>query len=84
MKTMVGSITRLGRKTTRDEELEQACRALPKKLIYPLSYRSAKASGSMDFLSRSPVQAGTRDEVDYGGGASSERQTLIGFRYVRR
>jgi hypothetical protein len=58
---------------TRDEELEQSRRALPKNLIRPLPYRIAKASGSEDLLSRSPVHAGARDGVDYGGGASSER-----------
>jgi hypothetical protein len=73
MKTAVGCTARLGRKMTRDEELKQSCRALPKNLIGPLPYRIAKASGSGDQLSCSPVQAGARDEVDYGGGASSER-----------
>jgi hypothetical protein len=73
MKTAVGCTARLGWKTTRDEELEQSRRALPKNLIRPLSYRIAKASGSGDLLSRSPVHAGARDEVDYRGGASSER-----------
>jgi hypothetical protein len=73
MKTAVGCTARLGWKTTRDEELEQSCRALPKNLIRPLLYRIAKASGSGDLLSRSPVHAGARDEVDYGGGASNER-----------
>jgi hypothetical protein len=57
----------------RDEELEQSCRALPKNLIRPLPYRIAKASGSGDLLSHSPVHAGARDEVDYGGSTSSER-----------
>jgi hypothetical protein len=52
MKTAVGSTTRLGWKTTRDEELEQSRRALPKNLIRPLPYRIAKASGSGDLLSR--------------------------------
>jgi hypothetical protein len=73
MKTAVGSTSRLGWKTTRDEELEQLCRALPKNLIHPLPYRIAKVSGSGDLLSRAPVHADARDEVDYGGGASSER-----------
>jgi hypothetical protein len=73
MKTAVGCTARLGRKMTRDEELEQSHRALPKNLICPLPYKIANASGSGDLLSRSPVHAGARDEVDYGGGASSER-----------
>jgi hypothetical protein len=73
MKTAVGSTARLGWKTTRGEELEQSRRALPKNLIRPLPYRIAKTSGSGDLLSRSPVHAGARDEVDYEGGASSER-----------
>jgi hypothetical protein len=73
MKTAVGSTARLGWKTTRDEELEQSCRALPKNLIRPLPYRITKASGSGDLLSHSPVHARARDEVDYGGGASNER-----------
>jgi hypothetical protein len=73
MKTAVGSTARLGWKTTHDEELEQSCRALPKNLIRPLPYRIAKASGSGDLLSRSLVHTGTRDGVDYGGDASSER-----------
>jgi hypothetical protein len=73
MKTAVGCTARLGWKTTRDEELEQSHRALPKNLIRPLSYRIAKASSSGDLLSRSPVHTGARDEVDYGGGASSKR-----------
>jgi hypothetical protein len=38
-------------------------------------YKIAKASGSGDLLSRSPVHAGVSGEVDYGGGASSERRT---------
>jgi hypothetical protein len=62
-----------GISTTRDEELEQSRRALPKNLIRPLPYRIAKASGSGDLLSRSPVHVGARDGVDYGGDASSER-----------
>jgi hypothetical protein len=73
MKTVVGYTARLGGKMTHDEELEQSRRALPKDLIRPLLYRIAKASDSRDLLSRSPVHAGARDEVDYGGGASSER-----------
>jgi hypothetical protein len=73
MKMAVGSTARLGWKTTRDEELEQSRRALPKNLIRPLPYRIAKASGSGDLPSRSLMHAGARDEVDYGGGASSER-----------
>jgi hypothetical protein len=73
MKTVVGCTARLGRKTTRDEELEQSRRALLKNLIRPLLYRIARASDSGDLLSRSPVHAGARDGVDYGGGASSER-----------
>jgi hypothetical protein len=73
MKTAVGCTARLGRKTIRDEELEQSRRALPKNLIRSLPYRIAKASGSGDLLSRSPVHVGARDGVDYGGGASSER-----------
>jgi hypothetical protein len=66
MKTAVGCTARLERKTTRDEELEQSRRALPKNLIRPLPYMIVKASGS-------GVHAGARDGVDYGGGASSER-----------
>jgi hypothetical protein len=73
MKMAVGSTARLGWKMTRDEELKQSCRALPKNLIRPLPYRIAKASGSGDLLSRSPVHASARDGVDYGGSASSER-----------
>jgi hypothetical protein len=73
MKTAVGCTVRLGWKTTRDEELEQSRRALPKNLIRPLPYRIAKASGSGDLFSRSSVHAGAQNEVDYGGGASSER-----------
>jgi hypothetical protein len=79
MKTAVGSTAQLGWKTTLDEELEQSCRALPKNLIRPLPYRIANESGSGDLLSRLPVHAGARDEVDYGGGASSERQNLDWF-----
>jgi hypothetical protein len=73
MKTAVGCTARLGWKTTRDEELEQSRRALPKNLICPLPYRIANTSGSGDLLSRSPVHAGARDEIYYGGGASSKR-----------
>jgi hypothetical protein len=58
---------------THGEELEQLCRALPKILIHPLLYRIAKVSASGDLLSHSPMHADARDEVDYGGGASSER-----------
>jgi hypothetical protein len=75
MKTALGNTARLGWKTTRDEELERSRRALPKNVIHPLPYRIAKASGSGDLLSHSPVHADARDEVAYGGGASSERQT---------
>jgi hypothetical protein len=71
--TAVGCTVRLGWKTTCDEELEQSRRALPKNLICPLLYRIAKASGSGDLLSRSPVHAGAQDGVDYRGDASSER-----------
>jgi hypothetical protein len=55
MKTAVGSTARLGRKMAHDEELEQSRRALPKNLILPLPYRIAKASGSGDLLSLSPL-----------------------------
>jgi hypothetical protein len=75
MKTAIASTARLGRKMTHDEELEQSRRVLPKNLIRPLPYRITKASGSEDLLSRSSVHAGARDEIDYGNGASSERQT---------
>jgi hypothetical protein len=74
MKTAVGSTARLGWKTTRDEELEQSRRALPKNLICPLPYKITKTSGFGDQLSRPPVHAGARDEIDYDGGTSSERQ----------
>jgi hypothetical protein len=67
---------------TRDEEHEQSRRALPKNLNRSLLYRIAKASGSGDLLSHSPVHAGAWDEVDYGGGASSERQNLDWFQDV--
>jgi hypothetical protein len=73
MKTALGSTTRLGRKTSHDEELEQSRRALPKNLIRPLPYRITKASGSRDLLSHSPVHAGAWDGVDYRGDTSSER-----------
>jgi hypothetical protein len=73
MKTAVGSTARLGWKTTHDEELEQSRRALPKNLIRLLPYRIAKASDSGDLISRSPVHAGARDGVDYGGGATNKR-----------
>jgi hypothetical protein len=77
---VVGSTARLRRKTTCDKHLEQSRRALPKNLIRPLPYRIAKASGSGDLLSRSPVHVGARDEVDYGGSTSSERwQNLVWF-----
>ena len=57
---------------SRNEDLEQSRGALPKNLIRHLPYRIAKASGSGDLLSRSPVHAGGRDGVDYSGGASRE------------
>jgi hypothetical protein len=79
MKTTIGSTTRLGRKTTRDEEREQLRRAFPKIPIHPLPYRITKASDFGDLLSRSPVHADARDEVDYGGDASSERKNLDWF-----
>jgi hypothetical protein len=72
MKRAVGSTARLGWKMTHGEELKQSRRALPKNLIFPLPYRITKESGSGDLLSRSPMHAGARDGVDYGGGASSE------------
>jgi hypothetical protein len=79
MNTAVGSTARLRRKTAHAEELEQSRGALPKNLIPPLPYRIAKASGSGDLLSRSPVHVDARDGVDYRGGASSKRwQNLIG------
>jgi hypothetical protein len=65
--------------TTRDEELQQSRRALPKNIMCPLPYRIAKASGSEDLLSHLSVHAGARDEIDYGGGASHERQNLDWF-----
>jgi hypothetical protein len=71
MKMAIGNTARLGWKMTRDEELEQSRRALPKNLICPLPYRIAKASGFRDLLSCSSVHIGARDEVDYCGGASS-------------
>jgi hypothetical protein len=79
MKMAVGSTARLGWKMTCDEELEQSRGALPKNLIRPLPYRMAKTSGSGDLLSRSPVHNDARDEVEYGGGASVERENLDWF-----
>jgi hypothetical protein len=58
----IGSTARLGRKATRDEELEQSRRELPKNLIRPLLYRIAKVSGSRDLLSRLSVHASARLE----------------------
>ena len=58
--------------TSRDDDLEQSRGALPKNLIRPLPYKIAKASGSRDLLSRSPVHGGGPDGVGYNGGASSE------------
>ena len=72
MKTSRPRTRRSPRKTSRDEDLEQSRGVLPKNLIRPLPYRIAKASGSRDLLSRSPVHAGRRDGVGYSGGASSE------------
>jgi hypothetical protein len=60
MKTTVGNTAQLEWKTTRDEELEQSRRALPKNLICPLLYRITKVSGSGDMLSHLPVHAGAR------------------------
>jgi hypothetical protein len=82
MKMAVDSTAQLGWKMTRDEELGQSRRALPKNLIHPLPYRITKASGSRDLLSRLLMHTGVWNEVDYGGGTSSERQNLIGFWYV--
>jgi hypothetical protein len=70
LKTTVGNTARLGRKTTRDEDLEQSCRTLPKNLILPRPYRFTKASDSRDLLSRSPVHVGGWGVVGYDGGAS--------------
>jgi hypothetical protein len=42
MKTTMSSTARLGRKTTRDDELEQSRRALPKNLIRPLPVQDRK------------------------------------------
>jgi hypothetical protein len=78
----IGSTAQLGRKMTRDEELEQSRRGLPKNLIRPLSYMIAKASGFGDLLSRLSVHASARAGVDYGGGASSERKNLDRFEGV--
>jgi hypothetical protein len=52
-------------KMRHDEDHEQSREALSKKVIRPLLYRIAKASGSKDVLSRSWVHAGTQDGVDY-------------------
>jgi hypothetical protein len=42
METTVSSTARLGRKTTRDDKLEQSRRALPKNLIRPLPVQNRK------------------------------------------
>jgi hypothetical protein len=70
--TPAETIRSSGWKTTRGGSGEQSRRALPKNLIRPLPYRIAKATGSGDLLSQTPVHAGARDEVDYGGGARNE------------
>jgi hypothetical protein len=76
---MVGSTARLGRKTTRDEELEQSRTELPKNLIRPLSYMIAKASRSGDLLSRLPMYAEGWNGVGYDGGASREMEKMAIF-----
>ena len=42
MNTTMSSTTRLGRKTTRDDEFEQSRTALPKNLIRPLPVQDRK------------------------------------------
>jgi hypothetical protein len=64
------------------EETEQSREALPRNLIRPLLYRITKASGPGDLLSHSHVHADAQDGVDYGGGASRERQNLDWFSSV--
>ena len=67
MKTMMSS--RLERKTTRDEEVEQSCIALPKNLIRSLLVQDRKDER---FGKPALPHADVRDRVDYGGRASCE------------
>ena len=70
--TPAETIRSSGWKATRGGSAEQSRRALPKNLIRPLPYRITKATGSGDLLSQTPVHAGARDEVDYGGDTRYE------------
>jgi hypothetical protein len=47
------------------EAFEQSRRVLPKNLIRPLLVQDRCGRGSGDLLSRSPVHAVERDEVEY-------------------
>jgi hypothetical protein len=73
VRPLICSTARFGRKTVRDEELDQqSCKAFLKNLIHHIPYRIAKANDFTDPLSRSPVHAGGRDEVGYDDGAGKE------------
>ena len=67
--TPAETIRSSGWKKTRSGSGEQSREALPKYLIRHLPYRITKATDSRDMLSQTPVHAGDRDGVDYGGGA---------------
>ena len=54
------------------ESVSSRAERFPKNLIRPLPYRITKATGYGDLLSQTPVHAGARDEVDYGGDARHE------------
>ena len=69
---LAAAIRKAGWKTTRGGSGEQSREALPKNLIRPLPYRITRAIGSGDLLSQTPVHAGARDGVDYGGDARHE------------
>src|SRR5438105_2187078 len=80
---MVLRAARLGGKTNRGDELEQSRERFPKTLFALSRYRISKVRGSEDLLSRSPMHVGTRDGVDYGGGAAKrKKQNLDALRFA--
>ena len=79
---LAAAIRKAGWKMTRGGSGEQSREALPKNLIRPLPYRITKATGSGDLLSQTPVHAGDRDGVYYGGGARHEVAKPRLVRYV--
>ena len=54
------------------KRLRAVARSASQKPYSPSPVQDHKDECSVDLLSRSPVHAGARDGVDYGGGARNE------------